>query len=663
VAGSSDTAKVILDLDNAEFVKKLKESIGLIGKLGEGDSVEGLSSALKTVGVVAGITAAAVLAVKSAIDLTEEAEHLKRVEQSFNAIAQSAGVSADVIKNQLMKAVGGLADDTDTLVSATKAMTVLGDNAGRMAEIMELARKTTKVFGGELLQNFESLSQALASGQTRALRQFGIIVDTDKAQKEYAKTLGISVNYLTDAGKKQAVLNAALEQGQQKFKGISTDTNNTTDSLTKINVALNQIKDTAVLAWDRLAGNKVRESVSAVSDAVTGLAKRFQATFGEGQEKEEARREVLEGEVKALEKQAQFYDRIKDSAQLTLTNQLLKAKQNELEKIDELEEQAMQRDLKKQAHEAPTAAVEEKPKVNLIDTEKLKEDRLKFEKQIEEIRLKRIESDIQYATDADAIETSFLEKQGTMEQEAETQKHLLKKQGLDQGLISQEQYNEAIINIDETLKNKLSNNNMELEQARLRALENVANQSKTVAQGMSAGWNVETQKAIQAASNFGNMGKVVFGAVKNNAVKAFEAIGDGSKNAGDAMKGFLFGAIADVAQAHGEVMLAEGIGTFNPIEIAQGGVLIALASAIRSAAGGKGSSFQGGGGGGGGGSAAVATQDQPQKPEAKETHKKAVTVNIQGSYYETEQTRTRLMDMIRESGDFTDFNLKQIGQP
>jgi hypothetical protein len=663
VAGNSETIKVTLDLDAKEFIKKMKEATGLVGELGQTESVGNLASTFIKIGTVAGIAAGAILAVKSALDLAEAAEHIRQVNRSFEAMAESAGVSADVIKNQLVKAVGGLADDTDIIKSATKAMASLGENSAKAGDIMELARKTTKAFGGDLLDNFEKISQALASGQTRMLRQYGIIVDTDKAQKDYAKSIGTSVEFLTDAAKRQAIMNAALEQGREKFKGISLDTNNATDNLKKIGVSLSEIKEAAILAWDKLAGPTVNKAISAVSEAVHGLAIRMKATFGEGQEKEEARRQVLEGEVDALKKQAELYEKIQDKSQLAITNDFLKAKLEQLEKINDEDEDSMRRDLKREAREFKpgdaAAAPEAKPQ---IDYEKLKESQLKFEADILQIRQNRITSEepiAQSEFEADQIRKA---QEAELYRQAEEQKLQIKMEYFNKGIITEQQYAEAQEQINLTTNNKIAALEQQTEARRLSALENAANQAKTVSQGISAGWAVEAQKASMASKNFGNMGKVVFGSLKKNAVSAFEAIGDGSKSAGEAMKGFMFGAIADIAQAQGEVMLASGIGKMNPLEIAQGGVLIALASALRSMAGGKGSTFEGGAGGGGGG-AGAAEAPEAAKPEAVEKRKKEVTVNIQGSYYETEQTRTRLMDMIRESGDFTDFNLKQIGQP
>jgi hypothetical protein len=47
---------------------------------------------------------------------------------------------------------------------------------------------------------------------------------------------------------------------------------------------------------------------------------------------------------------------------------------------------------------------------------------------------------------------------------------------------------------------------------------------------------------------------------------------------------------------------------------------------------------------------------------ADATPKKTVTVQIAGHYFETEQTKTRLMEMIRETTDATDYKYVQVGQ-
>lgn len=657
---------VVLDLDNKEFVKKLKESLGLLGEIGGSgsESVGSLSSTFLKVGAVAGVAAAAILAVKTALDLAVEAEHIKQINNSFDAMAKSAGLAGDVIKRELITAAHGLADDTDILEAANKAIVSMGGNAKHLGETMELARKATVLFGGDLVQNFESLNAALAAGNTRGLRQFGIIVDQDKAYKEYAKSLGVSVKYLDDNAKKQAVMNAALEQGKQKFKDVDESVLGTTNNLKKMSVSFGELKEAAILAWDKVAGPTVKKVTGDVADLAHRLAVNFKAIFADGEEQKTAQKESLQLSIKQLETQLKIQQAMPGyNADVTFTAIQLKKQREELEKIEELEEQNMQHEMKKSAHEfkpeAQPAAGAEKPG---IDYEKLKEDRRKFEKELEEIRMKRVQSDLEFTGSEEQAVVAFNDRKVEMEKQAQMEIQRIKKEAADLGLSNNAQTTQAIDDVNTNLKNHLLDNERELQEARINALNNYQNRATTASSGISAAFKKGSMQSKQDLTNWGKTGGMMFDSVKNRAVSAFKGMGDGSKSASQAMRGFMFGAIGDTATAKGTEMLLSGIWPPNPIAIAGGGALIALGSALSSQAEGSSKVSTGGGGGGGVASASAAPDLQEAKPEAQQQERKAVSVNIHGNLYETDQTRTRLMDMIREAGDFTDFNISKIGQ-
>jgi len=215
-------------------------------------------------------------------------------------------------------------------------------------------------------------------------------------------------------------------------------------------------------------------------------------------------------------------------------------------------------------------------------------------------------------------------------------------------------------------QSKIRASEQKTDEIRLKALENAAKYSTSTASGISKSFAVEAQKSQMALKNFGTFGTTVFTSLKKNSVSAFEALGNGSKTAGEAMKGFLFGSIADIAQAQGELHIANGIATYNPIEFGEGGVLIALASALRSQASGSSSLSSGGGGGGGGGGASASSTDTSgaaQKPTDNALpQQKHVTLNIHGNVLNNDQTRTYITDLVREASDATDFSINKIGQ-
>lgn len=683
---AEDVVKVTLDLDDKEFVSKLQNSIGLFGELGKSSKLSELSGVLTTIGVTLGIVAAAALAVKGAIDLAVEAEHITQINNSFEAMAVSAGLSADAIRNDLVGAAKGLADDTDLLLAATRAITMLGGNAVHLGETMDIARKATVLFGGEMLSNFERINQALATGNARALKQFGIIVDTDKAQKEYAKSIGVSVEYLNDAGKKQAFLNAALEQAKQKFAGVDESSLKTTNNLQKISVALNQIRETAVMAWDKLAGPTVSAAISGLAAGVNILSNQLKSLVGTQNEQKEAQRELLNQTIEQNEKLLEHAKNNKlGSEMIWQYTTAIKSAKKALEKLNEEDEKALQLSMKKAARSwKPEDAPVKSKKLDTVDYEKLEADRAKrreerlkaevrFEKDLIDLQKNRLAEQERIATTIDEIDLIHLQKREQLEAESQNKLDQLKRDYVDKKIITDEQYSQARFFIEEATAAKIQQLEEGLQEARINAMERAAATSKSAMMGITATFAVESAKAKRDLQDYGKLGQVVFGSFKNNAVKAFQSLGDGSKSAGEAMKGFVFGAIADIAEAHGQMMLAAGLWPPNPVAIAGGGALIALAAALRSQSQGSSKGIGGGGGSagaGGGATAAGSNTNQTAtemaqaetKPTITETQKKSVSINIAGSYYETEQTRTKLMDMIREAGDFTDFNLKQIGQ-
>src|SRR3990167_1747747 len=90
---------------------------------------------------------------KAIFDLVAEGEKVAQIDRSFGALAKSAGLSADAIRNGLVGAAQGLADDTDIIQAANRGIVALGAQADKLPEVMDLARKATTLFAGDLVQN------------------------------------------------------------------------------------------------------------------------------------------------------------------------------------------------------------------------------------------------------------------------------------------------------------------------------------------------------------------------------------------------------------------------------------------------------------------------------------------------------------------------------
>lgn len=658
----AETAKIVLDLDNKEFVRKLKDSMGLLGQMGDAKSFDDIGAAFLKIGKIAGVAAAAIGAMKVVFDASLETEKVDQINRSFDAMAQSIGLVADTIKGELIEATKGLVDDDEAVQSATRAMVALGDQAKLIPEIMNQARKATALFGGELTQNFEAFSSALASGNLRSLKQFGIILDSEKVLKDYAKTLGVGVQFLTESAKKQALANAALEKAKEKYANVDESALKATNAFTRFKVSVGELYEgfARMISQSKLLASTF-DLLAKGLDAITPqkpltMLERYNKEIASAEASISKLNDVIaERKQAADEADASWLkngDNIrKDVAQLEAQREAyVKLIDQKKAFISASEEEARKKASGQKGDELL------KPDAQ-IDYEELKKNRSNFLRDLSNLDSQSYDLRKKNAMDFEAYEIAHYEQTAAMAMRAAAQVAEIDRLAKENGLQDDQRVADAKLAVYTNLNERLKELDQDMLSARVVVAENQLKNAQTTGDGIRAAFNLSAAQATRDFENFGRRGQVVFKAFEKNAVSSLVALGEGTADAGEAMKGFMFGALADIAEAEGRVMLLQAF--HNPAAGAAGAALIVLSGVLRGMAGNKAKSEGVGSSGGSGGGGA----DSPSAshPEAKDQPRKAVTVQIQGSYFETDQTRTRLMEMIRESGDFTDFNLRQIG--
>lgn len=620
MSDSNDT-KFRLDLDNAEFVKKLLDSKQLVVEMGDSKNLEGLTRGLMEAGVVAGTLGVAFFAAKAALDAVFNAEEIKQVNAQFQMMATNSGVASEKLKTGMEAAAKGLIDENTLLKLTNQGLAELGTNAEKLPQVMELARKVTAVFGGDLSQRFSEISQAIASGQTRMLKHIGLTVDATAAQKAYAAQLGITVDQMTESDKQASLMNAVLEKGGDSFKGVNVNITEAKNTWEQLKSTFIEIKDTISLVFEKYAGPVVRSFLKDLSLTFAWLKNQL---VGEtSQSIEQARQKAEEQAKEAAQKRKELE---KDNA-------------DERRELGKQQEATFQKEMAKIRISALKAEFEQtkehwmteaqyRAEIEQRNQEEISEIHRKAEIQIQELEAKRSAGKLtsaQYAKLAEAIETDA----------------------------NIEAHNKKMELVEEEKKKLQEFYNWQMQYGKNAAIQT------------EAGWKQASLDMINSLQKSSNIGSVAFKSLEKQSVAAFKAMGDGSKSAGEALKGALFGSLADIAEAKGEYHIAEGLASMNPLEFAEGGVLVALAGFLRSQAGSSSSSSGSSGassaGGGGGGGPTAAAQDTT-KPTPDVQQKKTLTVNFQGPVFDTDATRTRLVELIRESSDYTDFNILKVGQ-
>lgn len=189
-----------------------------------------------------------------AVDFAKMGEEIEAIGVRFEAIAGQAGLVPQELAKGIENAVQGTVDIEEAMQSASGAIISLGTNAERIPEIFELAKKSTQLFGGEATDRFEQISSAIASGNTKMLKQIGIVIDADKAIQKYANEVGVAKENLSQAQRQQAIMNEVLATGADKFRSINGSITPISENLKRQKVAWGELGDTAALAFNKMFG-------------------------------------------------------------------------------------------------------------------------------------------------------------------------------------------------------------------------------------------------------------------------------------------------------------------------------------------------------------------------------------------------------------------------
>ena len=172
---------------------------------------------------------------KNSITLSAQFES---VERGFNNLAKSSGFSARAFDN-FNKATDGTINSLTLMTKANNAMLLgITDSEDQMAQMFDIAQRLGASLGLDVTQSIDSLVTGLGRQSKLMLDNLGIMVDTAKANEDYAKSIGKSAKELTDQERKTAFINAAMAEGQKLVNQLGEETLSTKDAIAQANTAM-----------------------------------------------------------------------------------------------------------------------------------------------------------------------------------------------------------------------------------------------------------------------------------------------------------------------------------------------------------------------------------------------------------------------------------------
>ena len=166
------------------------------------------------------------LGVRQLLLFAKEASKVESMERAFNTLA-GGGESATKALSKLKEATNNTMSSFDLFQQANNAM-ILGvsKNSDEMAEMFDIAQRLGNALGRDTAQSVESLVTGIGRQSRLMLDNIGIVVKSEEAYEDYAKTLNKNANELTDLEKKQAFNNATMKQARLLTKLLAPEVEN-----------------------------------------------------------------------------------------------------------------------------------------------------------------------------------------------------------------------------------------------------------------------------------------------------------------------------------------------------------------------------------------------------------------------------------------------------
>jgi hypothetical protein len=185
-------------------------------------SAKGFSKMNQTLGGSSGLVgayatlAANVFAATAAFNALRRAAQLEQLVAGLELVGAAAGRNLTYAADKLRE-VSGFAISTDQAMRNMALGISAGFDTTQMEGLTRVARGASIALGRDMGDAMDRLTRGAAKLEPEILDELGIMVRLDQATEDYATSLEKPVTALSQFERRQAFLNAILEQGEKKF--------------------------------------------------------------------------------------------------------------------------------------------------------------------------------------------------------------------------------------------------------------------------------------------------------------------------------------------------------------------------------------------------------------------------------------------------------------
>jgi hypothetical protein len=166
------------------------------------------------------VLAANIFALTAAFGALRRASAFEQLEEGLIRVGNAAGANLPYVASQI-RDITGAAVSMEAAMSSTALAVSSGFSSTQLAELTKVAKGASQALGRDMEDALTRLVKGTAKLEPEILDELGIMVRLDDAVRTYAASIGKSDDQLTQFERRQAFLNATIEQGTKKFGDIA----------------------------------------------------------------------------------------------------------------------------------------------------------------------------------------------------------------------------------------------------------------------------------------------------------------------------------------------------------------------------------------------------------------------------------------------------------
>lgn len=169
--------------------------------------------------------AANVFAASAAFNALARASKFQQLQEGLELLGNQSGRTLSILATNIRDITGSAISMEQAFQGA--ALGISGGFGGaELTGLAKIAKGAANALGRDLGDAFDRLTRGAIKLEPEILDELGIMVRLDDAVEQYATTLGKSAGALSQVERRQAFMNAILEQGEAKFGDISDSIDN-----------------------------------------------------------------------------------------------------------------------------------------------------------------------------------------------------------------------------------------------------------------------------------------------------------------------------------------------------------------------------------------------------------------------------------------------------